>query len=88
MCASIVQPPYLHGELLLAVQVRDNNLYLVHFSIRFVTFIIYRQSFNRQRIFLTRVTWRIWIKQTNIAFTNGWIQIEVEKVLPFLKFHC
>ena len=64
MCASIVQPFCIHrsatlwnGELPLAEQVRDNNLYLVHFSIRFVTFIIYRQSFNRQRIFLTWVTW-------------------------------
>ena len=41
-----------------------------------VAFIIHSQSFHSQKILLTRVARGRGIKQTNITFTNGRIQIE------------
>ena len=54
------------------------------FSFRFTTFIIYCQSLNGQQIFLTRVSWRVRIKQTDISLTDSWLQIKIKKIVSSL----
>lgn len=58
------------------------------FSHWFDTLIIHRYPFHRQKIFLSRMPWRVGIKQTNITITDSRLQIKVEEVLSFLKSNC